>query len=296
LRTLLLPLVVLTLVAAACGGSSDDVASEEGAQLVDDDSSADTDENAPATTAAPVAGPKPEVEIPAGDAPSELVIDDLIDGDGDQAQTGDTVEVHYVGVLFDTGEEFDASWNRGQTFSFALGQGQVIQGWDQGFEGMKVGGRRRLTIPSDLAYGPNGSGPTIGPDATLVFVVDLVSVTPPLAPVDPADEPEIAWPDELTDELVIEDITVGEGPELGPDDTAVVHFVVGVAEEETVVQSSWATGIGISVNMADTVVGLKEGMIGMQAGGRRMVVVPPEPESPGDTQHLVFIIDLFEIS
>ncbi len=227
LRSLLLPFVVLTLLASACGGSDEDVATEEGARLVDDEET-DTTESDPTepTTAPADLGPKPEVEIPGGDAPTELVIEDLIEGDGSEAAPGDEVEVHYVGVLFDTGEQFDASWDRGDTFSFKLGQGAVIQGWDQGFEGMKVGGRRMLTIPSDLAYGPTGSGGTIGPDATLVFVVDLVAVTPPLAPVDPEDEPALTYPDPVPTELVIEDITEGEGDRsVQPGDTVVVHYV-----------------------------------------------------------------------
>jgi peptidylprolyl isomerase len=120
---------------------------------------------------------KPRVEIPAGQAPpAELLVDDLTVGDGPEAAAGQSVEVHYVGVSWSTGEEFDASWNRGTTFRFGLGQGQVIPGWDQGVQGMRVGGRRRLTIPSHLAYGSRGAGGVIGPDETLVFVVDLVSV------------------------------------------------------------------------------------------------------------------------
>jgi peptidylprolyl isomerase len=119
---------------------------------------------------------RPTVEIPAdAAAPVELVIEDITVGDGDEARTGQSVEVHYVGVSHATGKEFDASWNRGSTFKFRLGQSQVIAGWDQGVKGMKAGGRRRLTIPPHLAYGKRGAGGVIGPDETLVFVVDLVS-------------------------------------------------------------------------------------------------------------------------
>jgi peptidylprolyl isomerase len=120
---------------------------------------------------------KPQVDIPADQpAPHELEIEDITVGEGDEAQPGQTVEVHYVGVSWSTGDEFDASWNRGDTFKFGLGKGQVIPGWDRGVAGMKVGGRRRLTIPPDLAYGKRGAGGVIGPDETLVFVVDLVGV------------------------------------------------------------------------------------------------------------------------
>jgi peptidylprolyl isomerase len=120
---------------------------------------------------------KPAVEIPAEKpAPYGLTVDDLVEGDGEVAAKGQTVEVHYVGVSFASGNEFDSSWDRGDTFKFGLGRGQVIAGWDQGVEGMKVGGRRRLTISPELAYGKRGAGGVIGPDETLVFVVDLVNV------------------------------------------------------------------------------------------------------------------------
>ena len=119
---------------------------------------------------------RPEVDPPEGDIPFELGIDDLVAGDGDEATAGKKVTVHYVGVSFVTGEEFDASWNRGQPFEFRLGKGQVIPGWDQGVTRMRVGGRRKLTIPSALAYGARGAGGVIEPHEPLVFVVDLLSV------------------------------------------------------------------------------------------------------------------------
>jgi peptidylprolyl isomerase len=121
-------------------------------------------------------GTKPEVSIPDEAAPTELVIDDLEVGDGDEAKAGQTVSVHYVGVAWSTGQQFDASWDRGQPFSFGLGAGQVIQGWDKGVAGMKVGGRRRLTIPASMGYGDRGAGGAIKPGETLVFVVDLLGV------------------------------------------------------------------------------------------------------------------------
>ncbi len=119
---------------------------------------------------------RPEIAKPDGDIPFDLGIDDLVEGSGDEAVAGTTVTVHYVGVAFRTGEEFDASWNRGEPFRFKLGKGQVIPGWDQGVAGMKVGGRRRLTIPSALAYGARGAVGAIQPHEPLVFVVDLLAV------------------------------------------------------------------------------------------------------------------------
>src|ERR1017187_349053 len=102
---------------------------------------------------------KPEVAVPADQAPSyQLELEDIVVGDGDEAVSGQIVEVHYVGVSWKTGQQFDASWDRGGTFKFALGKGQVIAGWDQGGTGMKVGGRRRITIPPMLAYGKRGAG------------------------------------------------------------------------------------------------------------------------------------------
>ncbi len=119
---------------------------------------------------------KPDVTIPDQQPPTDLVVDDVEKGDGDEAVAGSTVTVHYVGVSWSTGEQFDASWDRMEPFRFGLGQGQVIQGWDDGVLGMKVGGRRRLTVPPDMGYGPAGAGGVIAPNETLVFVVDLLAV------------------------------------------------------------------------------------------------------------------------
>jgi peptidylprolyl isomerase len=119
---------------------------------------------------------KPEIDFPDSPPPTDLEVTDLRAGEGDQAVAGKTVQVHYVGVAHSTGEEFDASYNRGEPLAFRLGVGQVISGWDQGVQGMKVGGRRRLVIPPHLAYGDRGAGGVIGPGETLIFVVDLVSV------------------------------------------------------------------------------------------------------------------------
>ncbi len=119
---------------------------------------------------------RPEIDFPEGAPPTDLVIEDVAEGDGPEAKTGSFVRTHYLGVAFSTGEEFDASWNRGAPLDFRLGVGQVIPGWDQGIAGMKVGGRRRLTIPPHLAYGDRGAGAVIKPGETLIFVVDLVDV------------------------------------------------------------------------------------------------------------------------
>ena len=120
---------------------------------------------------------KPEIDFPGAEPPADLVITDVTEGDGAEATSGSTVSVHYVGVAHSTGEEFDASYNRGTPLQFRIGVGQVIEGWDQGVEGMKVGGRRQLVIPPHLGYGDRGAGGVIKPGETLIFVVDLLGVS-----------------------------------------------------------------------------------------------------------------------
>lgn len=158
--------IALSLIAAllfgACAGGADEAATSP-------------IEETPTVTEE--LGQKPTVEVPAEDPPSELRIIDVVEGDGDEAVDGSTVLVHYVGVNWSNGLQFDASWDRGQPFDFELGRGMVIQGWDEGVLGMKVGGRRRLEIPPDMAYGEAGAGGVIGPNETLVFVVDLLAVS-----------------------------------------------------------------------------------------------------------------------
>ena len=119
---------------------------------------------------------RPEIDFPGEQPPTDLVLEDITVGDGAEATAGSTVSAHYVGVAHSTGEEFDASWNRGSPLDFRLGAGMVIPGWDAGIAGMRVGGRRRLTIPPHLAYGDRGAGGAIAPGETLVFVVDLMDV------------------------------------------------------------------------------------------------------------------------
>jgi peptidylprolyl isomerase len=132
-----------------------------------------------ATAKTPTSGPlatKPVVSVPTGAAPTTLVTKELVKGTGPEAKAGQPVTVNYVGVLYKGGKEFDSSWKRSEPFAFTLGKGEVIKGWDQGVAGMKVGGRRELIIPAELAYGRTGSPPTIPPNAPLVFVVDLLAV------------------------------------------------------------------------------------------------------------------------
>ena len=182
-RTIAL-LVAATVGVGACGDSKDDTASTT--------ATTEAPATSPSTSTAPsgsgsktVAGlkistdlsSKPAIPKPSGKAPAELVAEDVVTGSGTGVKAGDQIVVNYVGVLHTTGEQFDASWDAGRPYSFMLGQGNVIPGWDQGLEGMKVGGRRVLVIPPDLAYGDTGQG-TIPPGATLIFVVDMLNATP----------------------------------------------------------------------------------------------------------------------
>lgn len=125
---------------------------------------------------APKSKSKPKVAVPKGAPPKKLEVKDLEEGTGATAKAGDYVSVNYVGVNYKNGKEFDASWDRGEPFSFSLGAGEVIPGWDQGVAGMKVGGRRELIIPPNLGYGAAGAPPAIPPNETLVFVVDLEAI------------------------------------------------------------------------------------------------------------------------
>jgi peptidylprolyl isomerase len=159
----------LALAAAGCGSSDDNASSSSSSAPAE----STTTQAAPAT-AKP--RPKPTVKVPGGKPPKKLVIKDLIPGTGPAAKVGDPITVNYIGVNFAGGKAFDNSYDRGQPFPFQLGGGQVIPGWDRGLVGMKVGGRRELTIPPNLAYGPQGQPPTIKPNETLVFVVDLLSI------------------------------------------------------------------------------------------------------------------------
>jgi peptidylprolyl isomerase len=164
-RTLALGLACAALALAGCGGSDKE-----------NEATAPSSTATPAAPAATPAATKPEVKVPKGKLPKTLVKKDLVVGKGPEATAGKTVQVQYVGVSAVNGRQFDASWDRGEPFSFQLGAQQVIPGWDQGVAGMKVGGRRELIIPPKLAYGKQGSPPAIGPNETLVFVIDLLGV------------------------------------------------------------------------------------------------------------------------
>jgi peptidylprolyl isomerase len=176
----LIGLALVSLAFAGCGGDDFDqtVTVPEGAGAGSTPTATATAEATPeGSKNLEETDKKPLIPKPKGEPPSKLVIKDIVKGKGKTAKKGDEVSVQYAGIAYSTGEEFDASWNRGEPFTFTLGQGSVIKGWDRGVPGMKEGGRRQLTIPADLAYGAAGQPPSIGPDETLVFVVDLEKVS-----------------------------------------------------------------------------------------------------------------------
>jgi peptidylprolyl isomerase len=194
-RTVSFLALLALLVVAGCGGSDTktaDIPSGGASTQAAADTTADTTATTDTTTTsgskgqaqAPLVSPtkdlskKPRIPKQPGDAPSQLVVQDVVKGKGAKAEDGKVLTVRYVGVRFRDNQQFDASWERKPNeFKFPLGGGQVIPGWDQGIKGMRVGGRRQLTIPADLAYGAQGQPPDIGPNETLVFVVDLKKVS-----------------------------------------------------------------------------------------------------------------------
>ncbi len=158
----------LALALAACGGDDD--------STTETSTTTTTQESAPPQSDSAADKTKPKVSVPQGAPPKQLEVKDIEEGSGAEAKAGDSVTVQYVGVNYKSGKEFDASWDRGEPFAFQLGAGMVIPGWDQGVEGMKVGGRRELIIPPELGYGEAGAPPSIPPNEALIFVVDLVAV------------------------------------------------------------------------------------------------------------------------
>jgi peptidylprolyl isomerase len=178
---LLIALAAMALGLAACGDDDDEDTASSGTQSSETAPAEPAPEEQPSAAAddAEISKDlkeKPTIAQPSGKPPAKLVTEDVVKGKGKTAKKGDNVSVQYVGVNFSNGAEFDASWNRGEPFTFTLGAGQVIPGWDEGVAGMKEGGRRKLVIPPDMGYGEAGSPPTIPPNETLVFVVDLEKV------------------------------------------------------------------------------------------------------------------------
>ena len=235
--------------------------------------------------------------LPRDERPNRLVTRDIAIGTGTQAGVGDVLEVNYVGALLSDGTEFDASWNRSQTFFVPIGMGAVIPGWDQGIVGMREGGRRVLITPPDLAYGSSGSGSSIPPDATLVFVVDLVAVLD-LQP------PAIPEPTEVGELLGVEDLYEGTGDPVESGDTVTVHYL-GTLTDGTVFDASWRRGMPFTttIGVGMVIPGWDQGIVGMREGGRRLLKLPSGlaygvrgsgAAIPPDTR-LLFVVDLIRI-
>lgn len=178
-RSILIVAFCVALFAAGCGGSGDSSSSgttEASGSTGSKESGQSGKSGNPSETTSTAKKTKPTVTVPKGISPKKYAIREIEEGTGATAKKGDKVTVQYVGVGYDSEEEFDSSWSRNEPFSFTLGAGEVIKGWDVGVEGMKVGGRRELLLPPNLAYGPAGSPPSIGPNETLIFTIDLLSV------------------------------------------------------------------------------------------------------------------------
>jgi peptidylprolyl isomerase len=180
-RLALILIACLAVLATGCGGGDDSSSSSESTastEATTTESSAPKEESKSAGGEKPAGGEKtkPKVTVPSGPPPKKLEIKEIEKGTGATAKPGDEVTVQYVGVGYESEEEFDSSWSRNEPFPLTLGAGGVIPGWEEGIEGMKVGGRRELIIPPDLAYGAAGSPPVIGPNETLIFVIDLLAV------------------------------------------------------------------------------------------------------------------------
>ncbi len=249
---------------------------------------------------------KPAVEIPS-ESPSELVITDLFDGSGEPAKEGDVVEVNYVGVRTADGTEFDNSYDRGETFPVTLGTGGVIQGWEQGLIGIKVGGRRQLDIPADLAYGDNPQGDIIQPGDALTFVIDAVSVKsgPPTA--DPADEPVIEVPTSTGAAAVtVTDLVEGDRCLIAlAGQTVFIQYVLYRGDTGEELESSWTTGTPIDLALDEAnVPAIVDGIIGMGVGGRRLLILPPALGFGAEanaqmgldaTTDIVMLVDLVQI-
>ncbi|MEU8778336.1 FKBP-type peptidyl-prolyl cis-trans isomerase [Streptomyces sp. NPDC048606] len=301
---------LLLLSTAACG---DDSGSD----------SAQMKNGVPAITKGAKFGETPTLSQGKGEPPKELKVEVISEGSGPVLKKGDVAQVNYSGQVWDGKEPFDASFGRGKTFDVTIGAGAVIKGWDQGLEGQKVGSRLELVIPPELGYGAQGSGDKIKPNATLVFVVDIVKgATIPASakgkevPQDDKALPKVgtntdgkevsvevpkdtAAPTKLVSNYVIE----GDGPVIKDTDNVVVKFNGKTWKDDKTFESTYATDTTVTWPMAElSVKGLKEGMLGKKAGSRILLVIPPD-QGFGDKEQgtipanstLVFSLDILTV-
>ncbi|MEP7204391.1 MAG: FKBP-type peptidyl-prolyl cis-trans isomerase [Ilumatobacteraceae bacterium] len=278
---LLVPVVALGVL-AACGDN------------------ANSDSAKPSGTAAD-AIPKPAVKLPT-ETPTDLVITDITKGTGTAAASGDTVIVHYVGVRSVDGAEFDNNFDTGEPFSVTIGVAQVIKGWDEGLVGMKLGGRRQLDIPAEMAYGDHPpSTDVIQPGDALSFVIDLVGIIPK---TDPAKTPDISIPATPNQaDQTFTDLIVGDGPGIEAGQTIAIQLLAFSAADGKLLDSSWDTGAPLTFapGGGQSLPFLEEAVAGMKVGGRRQVDIPfaeafgqdgnPDLGLPASTD-LIMVIDL----
>jgi FKBP-type peptidyl-prolyl cis-trans isomerase len=274
LRTARLLAVVLvpTLVFTACGGGDDEGGDQPVATLETTETTVDLTPEDPSAPSVPPT--KPDVSIPA-EVPTELVITVLVEGSGAPAAEGDILLVDYVGVRSVDGVEFDNSYDRGQPFPLTLGGGGVIAGWDQGLVGAKAGSRVQLDIPAELAYGDSGAGEVIRPGDAITFVVDVRAIVPATSA---DDRPDVELqPSVGASEVAIDDLIVGDGAVVVDGSTAFVHLIAVRGDDLQVLESTWESGsVQVRVAKGQLIEGLYTGIVGMRAGGRRVVTIPAE--------------------
>ncbi|NBU94382.1 MAG: hypothetical protein EBS20_00560 [Actinobacteria bacterium] len=266
------------LVLNACGGDDQSV---DDANVTDveltpaSEGSADEPADAPADEPSDGASDRPDVTPPT-DLPNELVITDIVEGTGPAVEAGDTVWVDYTGIRSEDGVEFDNSYDRGEPFRFTVGQGSVIDGWDQGLIGASAGTQRRLDIPAELAYGDQSPGGVIRAGDALTFMIEVRAV---VGSSTAADAPEVALtPADNVTELVVDDAIVGDGAALAIGDTAIVHLRMARADNLVQLIDTWGDNNALLIEMVDgfTVPGLFEGLQGMNVGGVRVLTIPAE--------------------
>jgi peptidylprolyl isomerase len=286
-RTLPL-LVTATLLFAACSGSDDNASDSSSGEVASTDetsATSDTSDTAEAdtdtsgtevgdTVAPPPTNPdKPEVEVP-DEIPTELQVTVIEEGTGPEAAAGDTVIVDYVGVRTRDGVEFDNSFDRFQQLPVVLGQGRVIPGWDQGLLGAQTGSRLRLDIPSELAYGAEGSGAIIGPDEALTFLIDVLAVVSPSNPDDAPSEPGVEATSSV-EQVVTSDLVEGTGETAEDGQTVLFDYVIFRADNGALLASTWGTDPSPFPLTDGAFPVLVEGIPGMNVGGRRAITFPP---------------------
>jgi peptidylprolyl isomerase len=314
MRRTLPVLLAATLLFAACSSdgdaatdetaSTDETTSEPATAGTDVDT---TDGSSDATDTTELATPptnpdKPEVEIP-DEIPSELKVTVIEPGTGPEAQAGDTVVVDYIGVRSSDGVEFDNSYDRFQPFPVVLGQGEVIQGWDDGLVGAQAGATIQLDIPSDLAYGENPQNDIIGPNEALTFLVDVRAVIPPQNPDDAPTEPGVEASEGATETTTV-DLREGDGEELQAGQTGYINYVLYRGDNLVELESSWGAQPVPVPTATGGFPGFVKGLPGMKVGGRRAIVIPPEdafgPEGnpqlglPAGTD-MILVVDLLGV-